>query len=87
MKKFRITYIIFTLIALMTTNLTVAQTATLKGRVTIENGEGLEFVNVSIKDTHPPIGTTTDAKGYYTLKIPSNKDIIILFSTVGFESQ
>lgn len=87
MKKFRITYIIFTLIALMTTNLAMAQTATLKGRVTIENGEGLEFVNVSIKDTHPPIGTTTDAKGYYTLKIPSNKDIIILFSTVGFESQ
>ena len=87
MKKFRITYIILALIALLASNSAMAQTATLKGRVSIENGESLEFATVSIKDANPPIGTTTDAKGYYTLKIPANKKITVVFSTVGFESQ
>jgi hypothetical protein len=55
--------------------------ATLTGRVTGIDGEPHELVNVSLKDY--PIGTTTNRKGEYLLRIPANKPVDVVFSLLG----
>jgi hypothetical protein len=57
--------------------------ATLWGKVTDENGNPIEFVNVSIRNY--PFGTITNKKGEYLLRIPSARNISILYSMVGYE--
>lgn len=55
-----------------------------KGRVTTaEDGEGLPGVNVVIVNTQK--GTTTDAQGRYSIKVPRGKQLA--FSFVGFRMQ
>ena len=56
--------------------------ATLTGRVIGENGKPLELVNVSLRDY--PIGTTTNRKGEYLLRIPARREITVVFSLVGY---
>ncbi|HZK09243.1 MAG TPA: TonB-dependent receptor [Bacteroidales bacterium] len=58
--------------------------ATLQGKVTNEKGRPLELVNVSIFGL--PGGTATDQRGDYTLRVPANEELRIIFSFVGFES-
>jgi hypothetical protein len=59
--------------------------ATLTGKVTGVNKEPLELVNVSLKDF--PIGTTTNRKGEYLLRIPGNKPVQIVYSLIGYTSE
>jgi hypothetical protein len=66
--------------------LSFSQTAILKGRVTSEKGEGMEYVSVRLANTPRPIGTITNAKGYYQFNVPANKEITVLFSFTGYES-
>ncbi len=56
--------------------------ATLTGTVTGENGKPLELVNVSLRDY--PIGTTTNRKGEYLLRIPSKREITVIYSLIGY---
>jgi hypothetical protein len=65
---------------------TDAQTssATLTGKVTGIDKEPLELVNIFLKEY--PIGTTTNRKGEYLLRIPANKPVKIVFSLVGYSS-
>lgn len=56
--------------------------ATLSGKVTAENGQPLEMVNVSMRDY--PVGTTTTRKGEYLLRIPAKREITIVFSLIGY---
>lgn len=53
------------------------------GTIVSEAGEALSGVSVRIKGTD--FGTTTDAKGKFTIEVPENAVLII--SYVGFESQ
>ncbi|MGQ8338566.1 TonB-dependent receptor [Sunxiuqinia sp. A32] len=57
--------------------------ATIFGVVSDENGHPLEVANVSIKNF--PIGTVTDRKGEYLLRIPAKKRITIVYSLIGYE--
>jgi hypothetical protein len=55
--------------------------ATLTGRVTGVTGDPHELVNVTLKDY--PIGTTTNRKGEYLLRIPANKTVDVVYSLIG----
>ncbi len=55
-----------------------------KGRVTDDSGEPLSGVNVIIKGANT--GTITDINGNYTLTV-KNKDVILVFSYIGYLSQ
>jgi hypothetical protein len=55
--------------------------ATLTGRVTGVAGDPHELVNITLKDY--PIGTTTNRKGEYLLRIPANKTVVVVYSLLG----
>ena len=59
----------------------------LSGRVVDEKGNGLELVNIGVVNLKKPLGTTTDSKGYYTLSLPSDKELKIVVSRIGYASQ
>lgn len=61
------------------------QIAYISGRITNDNGKGIEGVTVAIVGTS--IGTSTDKKGKYELEVPSNSSITIVFSYLGYETQ
>ncbi|WP_229253973.1 TonB-dependent receptor [Dyadobacter sp. NIV53] len=54
------------------------------GKVTTENGEILPGVNVTLKGSS--VGTSTDAKGEYSLMVPSDKSVLV-FSFIGYAKQ
>ncbi len=56
-----------------------------KGKVTDENGTPLAGVSVTLKGNQS-VGTTTDADGSYSLSV-LNGNAILIFSSVGFETQ
>ena len=78
---------LFLLFIIVSTNLqTVAQSnnATVFGKVNDPKGQPLELVNVSIKGF--PIGTVTDRKGNFLLRVPAQKRVILVFSSIGYET-
>jgi len=58
--------------------------ATLYGKVTDEYGRPVDLMNVSVKEFN--IGTSTDPSGYFTLKLPSDTTLSIVFSHIEFET-
>ncbi|PTN09814.1 carboxypeptidase-like regulatory domain-containing protein [Mangrovibacterium marinum] len=75
------------LLGLLFTNSLHAQmlNALLSGTVSSDKGEALAEVNISLKGY--PIGTTTDKNGHYTLQIPVNRQLTIVFSMIGCQTQ
>ncbi len=61
-----------------------AQSRTVEGRVTGEDGEGLPGVSVVIQSTGK--GVATDIEGYYKLSLDANAKTLV-FSYVGYENQ
>jgi hypothetical protein len=57
--------------------------ATLYGVVTDEDGNSIELVNVALLNY--PIGTTTNRRGEYLLRIPTGREIVVGFSALGYE--
>ena len=53
-----------------------AQQASLKGKVTDDNGESLIGAVVFLKD-NPAVGAITDLDGQFILEIPSGQKILI----------
>ncbi len=62
-----------------------AQTTTLKGKVIDENGNPLQGVNVMVKKTKK--GTSTGVDGSFSLNTPTNGNIELVMSFVGFKSK
>ena len=58
--------------------------ATLFGKVTDQNGKPLELANISIRNS--AIGTVSNRDGAYLLRIPAKKQIVIVFSSIGYQS-
>jgi len=74
---------IFILLFLSVTHLFAqSNNATLFGKVTDQNGKPLEQANISLKNT--TIGTVSNRDGAYLLRIPAKKQVIIVYSTVGY---
>lgn len=61
----------------------VAAPVRILGLVTDENNEPMEFVSVHIKGTQ--IGATTGLDGKYSVSVPENDTIRVVFSCIGYE--
>jgi len=58
--------------------------ATLSGKVTdAKTGKAIEFVNIG--EPNVGIGTTTDAKGKFSLELPPNRNLTIEFDHLNYE--
>jgi len=57
----------------------------ISGKVVDKNGQTLAGVNINVKGTD--IRTSTDQNGSYTLRIPSETNATLVFSSVGFMRQ
>lgn len=79
--------ILFVLLCILISPRVFAQSnnATIYGVVTGEKGRALELANISIKNY--PIGTVTDRKGEYLLRVPAEKQVTIVFSLLGYLPQ
>ncbi len=58
--------------------------ATLKGVVTDQDGNPLDMVNVALKDY--VLGTNSNREGKFTLRIPAQKQIIVIYSSLGYNA-
>jgi hypothetical protein len=64
----------------------VAQpTATIKGSVSDAEENALYYASVAIKNK--AIGTVTDDKGIFLLKVPANEQIILVVTHMGYENE
>ena len=61
-----------------------AQQGIFSGTVKSSTNEPLQFVNLAIRGTAS--GTTSGKDGRFELPVPANKDVTILFSYIGYES-
>jgi hypothetical protein len=72
------------LLTLSAGSFTYAQTTTVRGKVTDENGEAVIGAPVVLSIIHS-VGTVTDVDGNYTLAIPDTNPQIIVVSYIGFQ--
>jgi hypothetical protein len=57
-----------------------AQEGRVFGKVADNSGKTLDLINISV--VGKPIGTATDVEGNYSLKVPANNTLILVFSSV-----
>ncbi|WP_027450068.1 TonB-dependent receptor [Xylanibacter brevis] len=79
------TSLILTLVMLLMSSVVVAQSFTLKGRVTDEDGNALEFATVACAKQAKV--TMTDLKGEFNMKLQSADSVEIRFSMVGYKTR
>lgn len=58
------------------------QTATIRGIILDANNIPIENVNISAES----LGTSSNKNGFYILKIPANKDVLVVFSHLGHQN-
>lgn len=56
--------------------------ATLKGVVTDQEGKPLDMVNIGLQDY--VLGTSSNRDGKFTLRIPAQKQIVVIYSSLGY---
>ncbi|MDA3929163.1 MAG: carboxypeptidase-like regulatory domain-containing protein [Prolixibacteraceae bacterium] len=83
MKRLSQIFSIFLLLFITVKATAQSSNATLFGVVSDENGQPIEMVNVALKNY--PFGTTTNRKGEYLLRIPSGREIVVGYSSLGYE--
>jgi hypothetical protein len=59
----------------------ISQTAKVKGIILDDEKNPIAGVNVVFDKK----GTITDEKGYYTLNVPANQNIVITYTHIGFK--
>lgn len=75
--------ILFVLTGISQSGIAQSSNGTIYGKVSDEQGQPLEMVNVALKNY--PIGTTTNRKGEYLLRIPSGRDVVVAYSSLGYQ--
>ncbi len=55
----------------------------LYGKITDDDGKAVELVNVAVQNT--PYGVVSDSRGGYTLTLPTDTTLNVVFSFVGYE--
>ncbi|MBL0268693.1 MAG: SusC/RagA family TonB-linked outer membrane protein [Chitinophagaceae bacterium] len=81
MNSLRLPKLLLWVVCMLFSVLSFAQEKTVTGKVTDPNGKPLEGVSVKVKNTTN--GTTTNADGVFTIKVPSSESIISVTS-VGY---
>jgi hypothetical protein len=77
--------IIFTcLIAVGISVFSQSNNATLRGTVSDQDGIPLDMVNIALKDF--PLGTSSNREGKFLLRIPAGREVVVVFSSVGYAS-
>ena len=76
-------WLIFILLLLPTFVFGQKKEGVLYGKITDENGKAVEFVNVSVQNT--PYGVVSDSRGSYSLSLPADTMVHVVFSFVGYE--
>ncbi len=76
----------FLLLLLIISNVLFGQrnNATLKGVIKDSEGMAMDMVNIALKEF--PLGTSSNRKGEFILRIPAKRNIIIVFSSLGYAS-
>ncbi len=82
MTKIRLFILLYFCISLSNLALAQSNNATLKGIVKDNKGNPLDMVNIGLKDY--PIGTSSNREGEFLLRIPANKSLVIIFSSLGY---
>ncbi len=80
-----LTKLYFTLFFILLGKGLFAQTATVSGKVNDEQRQGLYAVTIFLKGSGK--GTTTDEAGRYTLQVPADKDVVLVYRFVGYTGQ
>jgi len=80
-----ISHIIILLSVIAFDNVYSQNTATVHGKITNYENEPIEFVNITVSNLSG--GSSTDKNGYYEMTIPSEKEITLIFSFVGYDSK
>src|ERR1043166_7734784 len=80
--KVKLSFFVFLLFSFVTT---IAQTKTVTGRVTKENGDPLSGVTVSVKGTKTV--TLTNNDGRYSITAPDKPNTVLVFTYVGNKTQ
>ena len=75
--------IVITSFIMLWSAISIAQTITIKGKVSDNAGNGLPGASVVLKGT--TIGTTTNANGNYQLSVQDATNAILVFSFIGLE--
>lgn len=75
--------LLFVFLSLVLCTAALAQQQVVTGRVTDENGVGLEYISVREKGTRS--GALTDKNGYYSLKVSNNATLV--FTGIGFSDK
>ena len=82
MKQF---YTLILLLLIATPGFAQSNNATLKGTLNDNKGVPLDMVNVVLKE-YPTLGTTTNARGEFLLRIPAKKNLTVVFSALGYKT-
>ncbi|WP_167607363.1 TonB-dependent receptor [Maribellus sediminis] len=82
MKQF---YILIILLLTATLSFGQSSNATLKGVLKDSKGVPIDMVNVVLKE-FPTLGTTTNAKGEFSLRIPAKKQLTVVYSLLGYKT-
>ncbi|MCG6187794.1 TonB-dependent receptor [Maribellus maritimus] len=78
----RLLFLLLFIVSLQIKVLGQSNNATLKGTITDETGIPLDMVNIALKDY--PIGTSSNRKGEFLLRIPAQKEIVVVYSSIGY---
>ncbi len=62
------------------------KTAVIYGKITDENGEPLQYVNIGVINLNNSYGTSTDVNGNYQFDVPAGKTLHIQVSMIGYEN-
>ena len=73
---------IFSLTLFLITITCYSQTATIRGVILDSNNSPIENVNITADN----LGTSTNENGFYSIKIPANQEIKVLFTHIGYQS-
>lgn len=69
---------------LLITSAAIAQTRTISGLVTDENGKPFQYVNVFV-ESNTSVFTTTDSNGKYSITVPEKS--VLVFAFIGYKAQ
>ena len=78
----RLLFLLFFVGSLQLNVMGQSNNATLKGTVKDESGVPLDMVNIALKDY--PVGTSSNRKGEFLLRIPAQKQIVVVYSSIGY---
>ncbi len=56
--------------------------ATLRGVILDQDGQPLDMVNIGLQDY--PLGTSSNREGRFLLRVPAGREIVVVFSSLGY---